>query len=632
IVMPFMAPFLTLFLFSFLNKRNSSDFYHAIPHKRETLFLSFLAVILTWVLGGMALSTGVALTIFALAPAGVVLINMSSVLLTLLGFAVGSLLVIAATLMAMSITGTTFSNIVTALLILFLPRALITSFIGMVVNMTQVVSMENFGILGDYAYNIVFSFLNSLFAGGLVQGTPFIGHILYTAVLALLYFGATLVLFKRRKSETAQSPALNRVVQAVVRISLAFLITLIAIFIILNGGGIRYNLIFVVAIYALAVIAYFAYELIATKRISSLKRSLPGLLILVLLNVVFITGVNLAQGMILNRDIPAGAVAHVRIHETGFSGGWQEPLSYEELRAREIALSDPQLTDILLDTLAQNIRNIRGEETTGFGWWPVYHYTIFFETTTGRTIRRNLALNPEINEALNEVLNNHPAYREAFLTLPENPEQIWAGVLPEEALRELYNTLRDEVRDLDFAAWRGVSAGFSHRGIHIDVMNDLLDGESDMIFTYGEISIRGFRGVQTYANRYPITSLTPRTAELFFRHTNEAHFDGVARALERMSEEPGRHAWVYAQSFGTLDFISFQLDMFLQAQDRMDAARLLHEAVLAQGTTPIDRSRPYYQLHVSAWFEDTDEHINAEFFFQTVDETLLEVLRSATWG
>src|SRR5690554_5876311 len=44
----FIAPVMTLILFNFLNKRNSSDFYHSIPHTRFCLFFSYFASIASW--------------------------------------------------------------------------------------------------------------------------------------------------------------------------------------------------------------------------------------------------------------------------------------------------------------------------------------------------------------------------------------------------------------------------------------------------------------------------------------------------------------------------------------------------------------------------------------------------------
>ena len=45
-----ITPCLTLYMFSFLLKRNASDFYHSIPHKRTCLFLSFFVSVVAWII------------------------------------------------------------------------------------------------------------------------------------------------------------------------------------------------------------------------------------------------------------------------------------------------------------------------------------------------------------------------------------------------------------------------------------------------------------------------------------------------------------------------------------------------------------------------------------------------------
>ena len=74
------APLMTLYLFSFLNKRETSDFYHAIPATRQCLFFSFLAAIATWSFLILGISTVASVVAYAAFPQ-LYLINYSSVAL-----------------------------------------------------------------------------------------------------------------------------------------------------------------------------------------------------------------------------------------------------------------------------------------------------------------------------------------------------------------------------------------------------------------------------------------------------------------------------------------------------------------------------------------------------------------------
>jgi ABC-2 type transport system permease protein len=113
-----LAPLLTLYLFSFLNKRNSSDFYHSIPHSRTCLFLSYFSSIVTWIIIVMGISSIVSL-IMSEALRESFILNMATVPLTLFNIFAGSLFVAACIAVAMCITGTTFNNIIVSGMIIF---------------------------------------------------------------------------------------------------------------------------------------------------------------------------------------------------------------------------------------------------------------------------------------------------------------------------------------------------------------------------------------------------------------------------------------------------------------------------------------------------------------------------------
>jgi len=618
LAMPAFAPILTLYLFSFLNKRSSSDFYHAIPHKRETVFGSFAACVLTWVVGGIWLCVGITLAIYSLAPAGVVIINFSSVLLTTLGITVGCLLVIAATLMAMSVTGTAFSGIVTALLILFLPRTLLYGFIFTILEGARfIISPEAFGFLGNTSYNFAFSFLYNAFDLN-PAGMPFtfLPGIAYTGALALIYCGIACLLFKRRKSETAHTSAQNGILQTVIRIAVAFAVCIPAMMVITaNHQRFADNSLLLIAIYAVAIIAYFAYELISTRKLSHIKKALPGLGILVLLNIAFITGAMFSRDAILNRDIPPAQVASVRVqtdspHAQTWTphGPWP---SYENIRAREVSVQDDRLVALLLDGLDRHIADIRGGD--GYHLWGYNQWvTVAFEMQNGRTIQRNILLSESAIDALTELLATHPAYTEAFLSLPEHPATIWVDTLSEEAARDIFAVLREEVRTLDLATWKETAHDSGRAAFTV------IDSTPAAVVHYGSLGIRGFIGTETYSSWYPITNLTPRTAALFVQHTNAEGQRGVERVLEAMLDDLHAGHWVQIQGYHTPDpWLSYSLDR--PAPHREALIHLLLETIRTQGSAPIDLERIHFSIQVSGWLEDVEEHVHTTFFFHAED-------------
>ena len=616
------APIITLYQFAFLNRRASVDFYHAIPHKRESLYLSFTAAILTWVVGAIWLCTIVSLVIYALFPAYFI-INFSSVFLVTLGLTAGAVLVVAATLLAMSVTGTAFSNIVTALLILFLPRTILTAFTEMVIWLTEVVTISSFGILGNYSSNIAFGFIMNLFGDQmndmLIQGT------LYTAILALLYLGAAMFLFKRRKSETAGNPAQNGIVQSGIRIALAFAVCLPAIAIILDGltrggvGAISGDFFGLIAIYSLAIIAYFAYELITTRRIASLKRALPGLLILVVLNIAFLGGVFVARNVILDRNFDPVRIESVRLQDVNQHHWRSGSLSYEELHARQIRLEDPAIVTALTDALAVQVADIRSGYTNRWRGVSENHQwiTVFFHEGSGRAVERRILLTNETFLNVMQALGNHPEYAAAFLNLPEDPTEVTASWISEEAAREVFEVLREEVRALSLAEWQ-------------QALNSWQFGWSELD-GYGDLRVQGFIGNESFFSVYPITSLTPRAAALLVQHINAENYADIVRVLEfANTADRTSERWDWAWPWIVVSGRSGEHGIYHTVGDRATdfevLVPLLLEAVRAQGTAPLDPDKQYLGIQVSFWDEEIGESVGGYFLFHTDNEELLEAL------
>ena len=142
------APVMTLWLFHFMNKRNSSDFLFAIPQTRMALYCSYTSSIVTW-LAILALSGLIGVLIPAAIFSTYINIPYHALFLLTLSCFLYSLQVMAAILVAMSITGTMFSNIILSGLILFAPRLLIFMLTGIWKNIPFIYASYGFGDIPD---------------------------------------------------------------------------------------------------------------------------------------------------------------------------------------------------------------------------------------------------------------------------------------------------------------------------------------------------------------------------------------------------------------------------------------------------------------------------------------------------
>jgi len=617
------TPLLTLYLFAFLNKRNSSDFYHSIPHKRETLYTSFTAAALTYVIGAIWVCTGITIAIYSFFP-GFIVLNIPQMLYVSLGLSVGSVMVAGATLIAMSVTGSTFSNISAALLILILPRLLLEVFFRLIIMITPIISAEGFGFLGGSSHSIPFAATVSVFStffgigADVVTGRiatlerAFTNGILYTTAVGLIYLCIGMLLFKNRKSEIAGSPALNHGAQPVIRIAVAFCACLPAAAAIVSDMSIGHmeSMIFVIIFYAFSLAVYFAYELIVTKRLANIMKSLPGLGVLVVLNIIFISGVMITYNSIVNRRPAVNEVNSVQILSLGH---FVNNLSYEHLRIREVELRDAEVISFLLDTLDRQVANLR----SGNRQRPVQAIiSVVFTETNGRSMRREFRLSNEEVRGLIDVLAAQDEFNRAFLSLPQEPDVIsagWDSNISDEAAGEIYAAMQEEVKTLDFFTWYSVRFGQ-----RLPELN-----------SFGDLRVQGVYNDFIYSNFYPITNFTPQTAEVFMKHTNTYNFEKTEEALETLLTEglEGR-SWLSVGGVGargSVDISAF--DFRGEGQSEKAFIQLLLDIVREQQNTPITMDDTLYNLYISLFQTGYGDGFLANFFFNTENEELIRALR-----
>lgn len=276
------APIMSLIIFEFTNKRKDSDFYFAIAQKRETLYFSFIGSVMAWSFIAIVFTSLVSL-ITHLALPSFFIIDYPTILPTLLNAIAGCLLVAAGIGIATSVSGTQLTKLAVAVMLLAFPRTFSTLIIYIVAINNPVVDVKNFGTIFDNNVNVLF--------GGYKDFYTSYWSVLYTFVLAIIYLVIGVFLFKRRPSEAATQSANSPKLQALIRIVFSLLFCLPSILIIY--AGISNNNsddwhVGAIALYVVAIVAYFLFELITTRKVKNLPKAIPSLGILAVLNVILI--------------------------------------------------------------------------------------------------------------------------------------------------------------------------------------------------------------------------------------------------------------------------------------------------------------------------------------------------------
>lgn len=194
----------TASIFKFLNKRRDSDFFHSLPPTRLCMFFSGCLASLLWSL----------ITIVAMIFIGYIslLICGLSCPISYIGYliaynAVVALIITGCASIALSATGTLIPGLCLTLIIMFLPRLILTIINIMVREQSIIASALNDGLFFNQDYNFVTAPLFSALASGYsnaVSLPAFAGGYIYTGVLGLIYIFLGALTFRARKSESAE--------------------------------------------------------------------------------------------------------------------------------------------------------------------------------------------------------------------------------------------------------------------------------------------------------------------------------------------------------------------------------------------------------------------------------------------
>lgn len=371
IIMAFFVavPLMTLYLFNFMNRRNACDFYHAIPDTRECLFISYGAAILTW---SMVLVFESAL--LSVISAGIFeYVELSKgffgqfVVIVANSFA-GAVFLFGVFMIAMSVTGTNFTNLAVAAMILVTPRLMVTVVVAIITEMIPVIPFSFGDSILDDRLNVVTNLVTGAMFGGGYEAITMWKSFIYTLIVGLIYSGVGAFLFKKRKSEAATSAAINSKLQCLLRLIPAMVISLLPVF----GWAQMFvgentidteDIFYFIVFYVMAIIAYLLYELITTRKLKNLIKALPGLLWLVVYNIVMVVVVVAGYNILLN-DVPnASDVNSVKINFGNYYYSYSHDRDYYAGKLEDIVFDSPEIIELLTSELERNVEAIKTDES-----------------------------------------------------------------------------------------------------------------------------------------------------------------------------------------------------------------------------------------------------------------------------
>lgn len=535
ILLPFA---LILKLFSYLFKRSSSDFYHALPYTRQCLFITGFVSALTWY---------VACTLVAVVtPAVLYGINEKTrfsaefVPLNFMVYMVIILYVTGAVLIAASVVGKKSIAGYFALFITFMPRAIMLIVLSSIQDITRIVDMYNV-FWFSIKYNLIFELLVGQYpdSENYSMAFTYIPGILITFICAVALIALGFVFFMRRKSETAENAVPNNKAQMVLQSLLTFSMFLMAVTTYITYENESDS---VAGFIIVGIIAYIVYSAVTYRKFKPVIKTMPGILVIFVISVIFGLGINSISNEILDNPIPAENISTITVKSSDGTMYYYTP-TYNDLLIRELEFDEEEIKNIIAVAYADNCEKVKQGDSV-FNTWNGDYVSegVIIKTKSGGTFHRNLYLTGENDAKLRSILKKQDEYYKAYIALPEDCEMFTFNKTENnEKLLECFIEEFDELTDRE-----------KEKIIYSETFEDDMYYDSDEDYDYDStrnVRVQGYYNGREYSNEYEISSM-PKTRELYDRLCYEESQDVM---LEFFDDDYSDEEWRYLLFNGLLE-------------------------------------------------------------------------------
>lgn len=637
ILFMFVGPIvLTMRLFSFLNKRNGSDFYHALPCTRTCMLTSFSLSVITWLAGTILLTILSNAYLYTVCPN--TYIHWSFIPYSFCTYFAGSLLVFAVMLVAKSITGTGFSNIVVGALIGFGPRIFTSAFVSVLTEMVPIVDMSGMGFFLDTAYNIPVNIVMEFF--GLTFDSTVFGYvpgIIATFVLAVLYFLLAALLLKYRKSETAQKAAPNKVLQHIIRCLITIPITLVIPVTILQIGWIDFFSFMVIGF--VAVLIYFGYELLSTKKVKNLLYALPVFGAVILFDILFgVALVGASEAALMVPDVSDVKSVHVSIENADYNHN-----HYNVLLTENHFVADERLIQTVTASLDDTVQFVKSDQYyemlyNEYGTSTYSLYKVAIRQKNGTVIKRDVLFTASAVNEITAAYENDLAYKEKLVQLPDkksiNSIRFSSGVNEKKA-EEIWAVYSEEYSLLGYEDKRELNGGLDR----YYESNNWSDRSMRIVSFY----VSGYKGVNAYEVEYLLTPKTPKAYQLYLEVVNQNSQEQLNmfwEELENIKEGKSDVAYdlycseYYSQHNDENDFYFYGfidkqgVDMYdIYMPYSFTQAENIFSILKDATARPVDLNQPVFAMEItqSQWEPGTDAGGQFTVYFSLSEAEMIEM-------
>ena len=558
-----IVPIMTIVAFSFLMKRSESDFYEAIPVNRCAMAVSGMLAVFTSAIFVLSVSSLFPVLVLIPCMGRSVSFLVGKSFIEFLGFVLASALAISAATIAVSVTGTVRNAVLTAAVIIGVPRAIMGIINSSLAYLNASLVQGHIIPIFDNNYNL----LTAVFASNnSALFNPW--SYLYTALLFIAYAIVAVLLFMRRKSEFATHSFANKAARHAVRIAIATLFSMLGILVIC----IDVDLIFLaVILFMWSVAVYFIYELVTGKRENTFVSSLVTLPIFVAVNICLGVFIIASNSFFTAYSPSSDEIESVAIVSEPGELMYMEYDDYVILRSENISLDDENSTQTVARALDRVKDGSPGRD---------YQSVIFKIKTSGGTAYRRLYISQNELKDMNMILAEQLEYESLWLDVSkgaQSPSVYAYGIeLEEEASRRILEAAESEIHEMGFARWYEIYTTNTDTVTSINY-NIVYNGNSYTIYI-------------------PIFESMTKTFELYEQERTKAAQAVIETVKTRLSEAlsgEGDSVWLGVTYFGKDNYLTVDEEI---SPSNERASALVAELVPMISAAPFDYDGLYVSL------------------------------------
>ncbi len=358
LVASYLMPLLVFFLFSYLNKRNESDFYHAIPFTRGCVYTSTTLATLTWAWGILIASCLVAGALWAIDPYAT--FSFGGLMLQMLYMCLNATLLISAANVAVSLMGTAMTGVIAFGIVLCLWRFILGMAMVTMDELSNLIDAEL--VLGGYL-NPSFLLPVNLVMGEALVDRPAV--LIYALVVSLGLFALGGWLYRIRRSETAGRSVAGKWIQILMRCLITLPTSILMTYMLLTGNADLGTFLIVLVV---TLLIFLLYELLTTRSVRRMVKATPWLGAVLAACIVFGGVMLIGNTVVMNQNIPAERITAVGLGNTGVGG--------VELSLYEHKVLDDYMTknDEAAEIVAEALKRAQDAERNGGYYYNGYEY------------------------------------------------------------------------------------------------------------------------------------------------------------------------------------------------------------------------------------------------------------------